>query len=288
MTVSDFGCRDSVTKTSIVNPNPVVKFSASDTVGCSPLCLSFSDSSSITTGSSVVHWAWNIGDGSPIATSQNFEHCYINTSVNTVAQFTVSLKVTSDSGCVTTGSKNNYITVYPNPKADFEAQPSATTYTDPLISVTNLSSGATLWNWNFGDSDTSSVFAPAPHTYADTGSYIITLITSTLYGCKDTAYRTITIEPDFMFYIPNAFTPDGDGLNDSFTGKGIFIKEFEMEIFDRWGNLIFITDDIKVPWDGKANHGTEIAQRDVYVFVVKVTDFKNRKHNYKGIVTLVR
>jgi gliding motility-associated-like protein len=166
--------------------------------------------------------------------------------------------------------------------------PQTSTIVDPVISFTDLSTGTDFWNWNFGDLQTSVVQDPSSHTYATVGTYIITLIASTQYNCIDTAYQTIIIEPDFLFYIPNAFTPDGDGINDFFTGKGIYIEEFEMSIFDRWGNLIYRSDDITKPWDGKANKGTEIAQSDVYVYSIKVTDFKMGKHNYSGIVTLVR
>ena len=91
-----------------------------------------------------------------------------------------------------------------------------------------------------------------------------------------------------MFYIPNTFTPDNDGMNDNFSGKGLFIKNYEMTIFDRWGNQLYRTFDIYKPWDGKTNKGNEIAPTDVYIYSIKVTDFKMKKHNYRGIVTLVR
>ena len=285
--VSNFGCIDSISKITIVNPNPVVNFSTADTIGCSPLCVLFQNSSSIASGNNTI-WLWNFGDGSPASSSQDTPHCYNNDSVFSTSSFTPVLTVTSDSGCTGTYSKNNYINVYPNPAANFTVQPNTSTIVDPVISVTNLSSGADFWNWDFGDAENSAVFNPPPHTYTDIGTYTITLITSTLYNCVDTAYETVIIEPDFIFYIPNAFTPDGDGFNDTFTGKGIFIKEFEMSIYDRWGNLIYKTDDINKPWDGKANQGKETAQRDVYVYTINVTDFKMIKHNYKGIVTLVR
>jgi gliding motility-associated-like protein len=287
LVVSNFGCIDSINKTTVVNPNPVVNFSAFDTIGCSPLCVSFQNSSSIAGGTNV-QYLWNFGDGSTPGNSQNVEHCYTNNSVFSPVSFTPTITVTSDSGCVTSGSKNNYITVYPNPNASFTVSPQTSTIVDPVISITDLSTGTDFWTWNFGDLQTSTVQDPPSHTYAAVGTYIITLITSTQYDCIDTAYQTIIIEPDFLFYIPNAFTPDGDGINDFFTGKGIYIKEFEMSIFDRWGNLIYRSDYISKPWDGKANKGTEIAQSDVYVYSIKVTDFKMDKHNYSGIVTLVR
>ena len=286
--VSSFGCKDSLTKITVVSPNPILNFAANDTLGCEPLCISFINSSEILSGNNI-KWVWNIGDGSPLTNSQSFVHCYNNDSVFAPNFFTVTLTVTSDSGCVSTLSKNNYITVYPKPNASFTVLPETTLITDPVISISDLSVGTDFWNWNFGDgSASSSVFNPLPHTYPDTGAYTITLIASTQYNCVDTAYQTIIVEPDYVFYIPNAFTPDGDGINDSFAGKAIFIFAYEMSIFDRWGNLIFYTDDIDKPWDGKANHGEEIAQADVYVYIVKIVDFNKRKRNYNGIVTLVR
>ena len=287
LVVSNFGCMDSISKISIINPNPIVYFTAIDTAGCEPLCVNFQNLSSISTGNNASR-IWDFGDGSPASSLLNANHCYNNDSVFLPNYFTVTLSVTSDSGCVSVLSKNNFITVFPNPNTSFSVQPQTTTIVDPVISLTDLTVGADFWNWNFGDSDTSSAFNPLPHLYADTGTYTITLITSTLYNCIDTMHQTISIEPDFLFYIPSAFTPNDDGINDSFSGKGIFIIKYEMTIFDRWGNLIFFSDDINKPWDGKANHDTKTAQADLYIYSFKVTDINLRKHNYKGTVTLVK
>jgi gliding motility-associated-like protein len=287
LVVSNFGCRDSITKIIVVNPNPVASFTANDTTGCELLCISFQNSSLIASGSNV-NWDWDLGDGSSVTNSESFDHCYSNDSIYSPNYFNITLTVTSDSGCINVLAKNNYITVYPNPTANFIVQPETTTYTDPVVSITDLSIGANFWNWNFGDLTSSSVFNPVSHTYPDTGTFVVNLLVSTQFGCIDTASKKVIIEPDFIFYIPNAFTPDGDGINDNFTGKGVFIVKFEMRIFDRWGNLIYYADDINKPWDGKANRGSKEAQADVYVYDVKVTDLKRKMHTYKGIVTLVR
>ncbi len=295
LVVSSFGCKDSITHTVTVNPNPIVSFAAIDTIGCELFCASFVDHSSIVTGNNI-HWTWTVGDGSAAINSQTFDHCYSNDLEFAPKLFNVTLTVTSDSGCVSTLSKNNYITVYPNPIANFSTLPENTPITNPVISLIDASTGTNFWNWNFGDGsnsfsmgiDTTISSSPLAHSYADTGTYTIMLVTSTLYGCVDTAYHSIIIEPDFLFFIPNTFTPNDDGINDFFTGKGINIKIFEMMIFDRWGNLIFFTDDLNKPWDGKANFGTKLAQEDVYVYSVKLTDYNRRKHSYKGIVTLLR
>ena len=284
-TVSSFGCSDSIIKTSIVNPNPVVSFSATDTIGCSPLCTSFINQSSISSGNNT-QWSWDVGDGSPVNSSEIFNHCFINNSVSISSLFNISLTVTSDSGCVSFAIKNNYITVYPNPIGDFSVEPQSTVIINPVISITDASLGTNTWNWNWGDSIFSTLSNPTPHTYSDTGSYLIKLIASNQFGCMDSSYQTVIIEPDFVFYIPNAFSPDGDGINETFSGKGIFIKGYEMKIFDRWGELIFTSTDSSIPWDGKYKNG--FAKPDEYVYSIKIADLKNIKHNYRGVVTLIK
>ena len=287
LVVSNFGCTDSVSGVSIVNARPIVNFTGDDTIGCEPLCVNFQNFSSVATGTTA-SYLWNFGDGTSTSNAQNPVHCYTNSSVSLPSSFIVTLTVNSDNGCMEQETKNNYITVHPNPEANFLIQPEVTTITIPTISITNLSVGADIWNWNFGDTDISSSANPQEHTYADTGTFNVILITSTLYGCMDTASKTVIIEPDFLFYIPNAFTPNGDGINDTFTGKGTSIKEFEMRIFDRWGEQIYKTNDINKPWKGTANERAEIVQRDVYVYSFKIVDFKMVIHNYRGIITLVR
>ena len=108
------------------------------------------------------------------------------------------------------------------------------------------------------------------------------------FGCLDTSFQTVIIEPDFVFYIPNSFSPNGDDKNETFSGEGLFIKEYQMDIFDRWGKLIFKTNDINQPWDGKAIKGGEPLMQDVYVYSIIIKDFKNEDHSYHGIINLIR
>ncbi len=273
-----------------VNPNPDVNFSTSDSIGCGPLCVSFIDLSDIDSGVNT-NWLWDFGDGAIGSNAQN--HCYVNDLANggstySPLPYTITLTVTSDSGCTGVLTKNNFITVYPDPIAAFSVLPQTTSIVNPVISVTDLSLGVAAWMWDFGDMDTVLSQTPLPHIYADTGIYQIVLITSNQYTCRDTASQTIKIEPDFILFVPNAFTPNGDGINDTFGCKGLFATTFDMKIFDRWGNLIFASDDINKPWDGTANHGTEAAQQDIYIYSIKITDINRKKYDYKGMVTLVR
>ncbi|MGQ0829593.1 MAG: gliding motility-associated C-terminal domain-containing protein, partial [Bacteroidota bacterium] len=131
---------------------------------------------------------------------------------------------------------------------------------------------------------------PSPlHKYPETtGTYTTTLIVRNADGCYDTISHDIIIEPEFTFYIPNAFTPNGDGKNDYFFGMGIGIKKYEIFIFDRWGNMIYHSNNIKDQWDGRANFGKEPAQQDVYVWKVFLTDVFEKQHSYIGTVTIVK
>jgi gliding motility-associated-like protein len=182
--------------------------------------------------------------------------------------------------------------VFPIPDAAFTPTPNPASVLDPNVTMVNQSSpDVAFWYWNFGDGDTLSPLTPSPtHAFpsASPGVYTTTLIVASLNGCVDTTSRTIEIGPEFTFYIPNAFSPNGDGVNDEFFGKGIGINKFELYIFDRWGNMIFYADDINKHWDGRANRGAEMAQQDVYVWKVRLTDVFDRRHNYIGTVTIVK
>jgi len=108
------------------------------------------------------------------------------------------------------------------------------------------------------------------------------------YGCKDTISRPVDIGSNFTFYIPNAFTPNGDGVNDFFTGKGIGVKTFKMYIYDRWGEMICYTEDIEKGWNGTIKGNVIDTKMDVYQYKVIVTDIKNKQHEYVGHVSLIK
>jgi gliding motility-associated-like protein len=150
-----------------------------------------------------------------------------------------------------------------------------------------------LGNWNFGDiastSNTSTVQNPS-HVFSGVGFYPVGLLVTNQFGCIDSTYIMLEVQDDFVFYAPNAFTPDGDGINDTFypLGVGWDLDSYELMIFDRWGQMVFFSDDKQKGWDGKANNGAEMAQIDVYVWKVKLRDTKGYMHNYIGHVTIVK
>ncbi len=293
VTVTD-GCSPDVTATVTVTvlPLPIVLFSGNILSGCSPVCVTFNDASAVA-GGTISTWNWTFGDGSTFNGQNPPVHCYTNLGT-TDATFSVGLTVTSSlGGCTSTDTYINYITVFANPIAEFTASPNPATILEPTVNFTDQSSSTspiTSWDWNFGDGSTNSNATNPTHDFpnAFSGSYTVTLTIVDGNGCTDNVSHTIVIDPEFTFFIPNAFTPNGDGVNDFFQGQGVGIAKYEIMIFDRWGNMIWYTDDINKLWDGKANHGDDMAQQDVYVWKVKLTDVFNKKHNYIGTVTIVK
>jgi gliding motility-associated-like protein len=277
-------CKDTVTKTVVVNPMPNVNFVADLLSSCSPLCVNLTDMSSVVSGSNA-SFTWNFGDGAS-ASGAAVNHCYTNDGATETVYRTVTLTVTTDSGCVGTHVKNNYLTIYPTPIAEFSSSPQPTTIRNPIIYFNNETIGGYSYVWDFGDNTSASNETSPTHTYVMVGQYEVTLISTNQWGCSDTIVHTVYIDDDFAFYIPNAFSPNGDGINDLFSGKGYGIKDYVMYVFDRWGEKLYETTDLSKGWDGTFKG--EEAQQDVYVYRVDIIDIHGEKHKYKGHFTLVR
>ncbi len=151
----------------------------------------------------------------------------------------------------------------------------------------NLTIGADSVHWDFGDGTSSTEKNPT-HSYSDTGVYAVTLISYDPNGCADTLLQYIIIQEPYSFYIPNSFTPDNDGLNDSFSGKGIGIYLYAMNIRDRWGNLIFETADINQPWYGQMQSNNMLVQDGVYIYTFNIVSVLGDFYTYRGSVALIR
>ena len=271
----------------IINPSPVVNLIADTLQGCSPLCVNFTDLSTIATGTDTA-WDWNFGDGGT-SNQQNPKHCYTKPGI-----YSVSLTVTSSNGCKSSFTINNYITVYSHPVAYFTLSPQPTNIMNPTIYFADHSTdayGIVNWFWQFGDgTDSTGVVRNPQHTYADTGKYCVNLQVTNTHGCVADTIECLEIEPFFVIYVPNAFTPNGNGVNDLFTAKGVGIIKYQMWIFDRWGQQIYYTTDIYGGWNGVVQGGSsgKEAQEDTYVWLIEVTDVFHKDHRYIGRVTLIK
>jgi len=183
----------------------------------------------------------------------------------------------------------------PPPIADFTVNPILYRFVEQLenpIQFFDASfdswSQIVSWNWCFDDGDSAFIKNPS-HSYQDVGSFEVVLVVENQLGCLDTVTRKIIVK-DYLIYIPNAFTPQYDGINDDFGPKGIGIEEFEMIILDRWGEKVFTSNDINISWDGtyQNRNNNIVAQIGIYVYVITILDVFGETHKYVGQVTLVR
>ncbi len=282
VTVSD-GCTNPNATDSViinVNPLPTLFVNVVDPDGCTPYVAQFILNTDIGT-----NFLYDFDcDGTVDLTdiSSSATHAY-----NTPGTYDVCVTAISAAGCSTTVTKPNFVQAYPVPVADFIYDPHITTIYTPEITMNEIATGEILYQWYFGDGTTSTLPTPQ-HTYADTGTYTISLTVTNAYGCKDSISYPVIIQEQFGLYVPNTFTPDGDGVNDIFKveGIGLDVTHFTLYVFDRWGELIFEAYTPSDGWDG--THKNAQSKSDVYVWKVKARDFKGIDHDYVGHVTLLR
>lgn len=285
---TDKGCTDNVTNDVEIFPLPVAAFSSDLREGCQPLRIQFLDESTIPPPYSVASWQWDLGLGEDSVMAQFPVQIYDNGNIDPMGfgTYNVGLTVTSGNGCTSSITLQDYITEYPKPDAHFDANPKLVDMNNPTIDFTDLSSiNVISWDWDFGDGGTSYQQHPS-YLYQDTGIFPVTQYVSTVHGCLDTAVYEIEVKPTFTFYIPNTFTPDSDGHNEYFSGRGTGIAEYQMMIFNRWGEMLFETNDYDHQWDGSFK-GQQV-QLGVYVYKFRVTDWEGDIHHYEGHVNLMR
>ncbi len=276
--INNFGCSDTFSLNVLVTEVINVDF----TMNPNPVCINqpvyFTDISTTGTGN-FISWHWNFGDGY-ISTSQHPIHSYLNPGT-----YNVSLIATSSLNLSDTAM--HPLVVVDAPIANFTYEP-----LNPILSeniyFTDLSVGATQWHWYFGD-DTYSYIPNPVHTYYNLGLYDVSLTVTNEYGCKDTVYQTVIPYDNEMIYFPNAIHINGDGINDVFNaiGTGWSPENFELRIFNRWGEQIYFTTDINVGWDGTDTRTGEKVQIGVYIWKVQIMDFANNVKKYVGYVSVI-
>jgi gliding motility-associated-like protein len=160
----------------------------------------------------------------------------------------------------------------------------------PFFQFENLSKDAMSYFWSFGDSQTSTD-ENTEHTYISSGEYCVKLIATTTFSsgiptCVDSITNCVTINPLSVLHIPNAFSPNGDGINDYFSVSSSRIYDYHLTIFNRWGTTIFQTYDLDATWDG--TYGQTIIQDGVYYYFVSYRDVEMKKYAKNGTVTLLK
>ena len=282
VTVSDAnGCSEAITVT-VNQPAPInfIAFSADVLSGCAPLAVAFYNA---TDTALIDSFYWDLGNGN-IAVGDTTATVYSNPGT-----YDVSLFVTDNNGCPGVLTQTAYIEVFENPTANFSYSPLDVTLFDPLVYFTDLSLfNIASWQWNFANLGASAMQHPN-FTFPgeDTASYPVTLLVTNDNGCTDSITKLVKINGETGVFVPNAFTPDGDNLNEFFApqGFGVSPEGYAFLIFDRWGEVIF---ESYSPFDGwNGTYKGKVVQNGTYVWKLNYKDTNGKKFQNIGKVTII-
>lgn len=273
------GCVDSDDVTVIVGNSPAISFSADVTSGCAPLTVNLTN-----TTQSASSCVWTLSDGTIITGCGTIQVVFEQGGC-----YDVTLTAELSSGCYGTTTIVDYICVENPPIASFNAIPQQVSALDPSVFFNNSSIGANSYLWDFGDSTQFSTLTNPSHVYPFdiANNYPVMLIATSSLGCTDTAYSYIEVLEDLIYYVPNAFTPDGDIVNQTF--QPVFTSGFDpfnyyLRIFNRWGEVIFESADASIGWDGSytLNGNVNPCQSGVYIWTI---EFKSPNNDEKQVIT---
>jgi len=182
-----------------------------------------------------------------------------------------------------------FVPSYPAAVADFTVSSDTVFTSFPVIQFMNATPNGAQWQWNFGDG-TTGVGDTIIHTFDDIGVYNVVLQLTDSNGCTDAVLRTVYVVEEFYFYVPNAFTPNMDGLNDYFSPslRGIDFTTYRMEIYGRNGQMIFVTDNYLIPWNGLHMNSGEPIPGGSYTYRITFRTYSDKSYEEFGSVQLIR
>jgi len=286
LSVSDI-CNNSIQDSVLIEVSDPPAINLNDTLieGCEDLTVRFTNQTPLN-----YIYLWDFGNG---ATSTQAMPVYTYTEPGT---YSVNLDVSTPQGCMSNSTANYLVQVNPKPNARITANPTVTDIENSTISFSSFYSDAIDWLWTFANGDTSTQQSPSTN-YTDTGSYRVSLWKVNQFGCRDTGYQIITINPNYEIKIPNVFTPNTNGSNggrydpnslnnEVFHPYLEYTQEYRLQIFNRWGELVFESKDVNIGWDGY--YKNELSQADVYVYKLEVTFINGAKATKVGDLTLLR
>jgi len=224
---------------------------------------------------------WQFGDGNS-STEISPTHIYEDAGV-----YNVSLEIISPIGCEYAGEVAQGIVVLESPIADFTYSPRSLTQVNNTAQFSDLSQLAEHYSWAFGDFGSSDLRNPTI-TFPDTGTVEVDLLVTHENGCTDTATQLIDVIPKALYFLPNAFRPDGQNSIYRGTGALGFISQFEMNIYDRWGQKIFTSTDPAIGWNGRKNNTGNMMPAGVYICQVRFVGPRGKSFQFREFATLIR
>lgn len=272
------GCAtDTYSSTVLVKENPDVSFSAAPPEGCIPLEVGFQNLSPSLPGASFI---WNFDDAS-IDTINNPVHTYLSEG-----SYLPSLTIISADTCSGTDTLDTPIIVSALPNALFTAEPLIASSSNPEFNFTAAFSGSGCV-FDFGDGSLDSACITT-HSYADTGTYTVTLTITTPGGCADTFSLNVQVFEDYALYIPNAFSPNTDNINDQFKMYGVGVTDFHIKVFNRRGQIVWESENLDSTWDGTWLNKNSECPAGIYAYEARLTDSRRKKHVIRNRITIIR
>ncbi|MFL5765355.1 MAG: gliding motility-associated C-terminal domain-containing protein [Bacteroidia bacterium] len=252
---------------------------ADPVLSCSPVCSgSVGNTFTATGGVPGDSFVWSTPAGTTITSGNGTNTITVDWGVT---GGTITVIDTNSVGCFSDPASCTVAVSLP-PLANFDTSSVGFNY-----NFSDLSSGSpTSWTWDFGDGSSSSSQNPA-HPYTANGVYTVCLTATNVDGCSDSVCRMIDVDVFEFVNIPNVFTPDGDGVNDQFYINSSGLKEFGIEIYNRWGLKVFEADSDNIKWDGRSTAGVELSD-GTYYYILKAVSVTNKDYSTKGFINLIR
>lgn len=206
--------------------------------------------------------------------------------------YDVSMVVTSYEGCIGYLDSIGALEVSPIPTANFSYSPNPVLMFNPVVLMNNTSVDAVNYQWFFQDANILSSTEENPQiTYPEgvVAEYEVTLVAYSFFGCTDTIVKIVSVNPEVVLYAPNTFTPDGDAFNQTWRVymEGIDIYQFNLLVYNRWGEIVFESNDLEYGWDGTYNG--QSVQAGTYVWTIEAKNLYNdSKHNWTGHLNLIK
>ena len=252
--------------------------------GCVPIMVGFQGNA--TNVDQIGSAVWEFGNGSISTQPVTASHTYQVQGIYDVTYTAISVD-----GCVFTHTEENLLALFNQPSAGFNFSPQTAVLPDTRVDFTNYSLSSDDWMWLFNSVDSVFDFNPT-YAFPDTpGLYPVTLYVSNNWGCTDSLTRYVFVVDEFTMFIPNAFTPDNDGINDvfRFTGYDVDTDYFELLIFDRWGEVVHRTTDFEAGWNGNYNNGEHYVPDGVYLYRIETRSLSTQENKVvEGHVSIIR
>jgi gliding motility-associated-like protein len=277
------GCSDSTMQPVSISPSPNPGFSYSDSIGCGLLDVVFTAD----VYNASWNYQWTFGNG---ATTQQVGQ--VGYQYTTNGCYDVSLTVTNPQGCTTSETYLDVMCVYDSPVAVIGADPTWVTTLNPLVEFTNNSENASSYEWNFGDGSYGYGFEPIHLFPSEAADYVVAMTAMNEVGCSDTAYVSIHVEENLIYYVPNTFTPNDDEKNQVFLpviSQGFKPGTYLLRIFNRWGELVFESRDPNTGWGGDYGPNHTNCQSGAYTWVLNFQVLQTQEDKeFKGHVNLIK